>query len=517
MGESSSAGCAASQLCTFESIGEHVTLSAFMPSSAFALLTNLACTGTLLLGAIACGGDSNSGAEDAAAADSGPVADAAVEREASVCQSEPGTRLTREYIEPSAGARQEFDILDSELGEGCRFSIEGDGSYTCYPSDFETLVLFQDAACTSAIVGVTQGTTPKEFARARRLAPGGCYLRQYYRRIGMPSAVATGQSVFRQDTSGTCSSLTAPARDYFLAGSELPISSFVTASREADDDTARIASPVFVGSDGSRMCDFETGFLDSELDVSCAVGSALDSELFCFPAARAPLQVFSNASCSEEQETIRVDRCEDVVPEYAVTTEAIECGAVGTSIVRVGDVALEPAYEDDSGSCLADTSGDRYFPTSEAVANSEFAALTTRVEDSGERLSHVVTGDSEEFLSFAGLWYDATLDTRCTFASAIDGSFRCLPESISLATFYRDDICTESIALAHVEDCQEGKKHLLQNAAMGRRVLATEVFEGPLYERTDGGAGCAPISGTFLQPSFELAPSSFVLGTVAEL
>ena len=78
-----------------------------------------------------CGSDSKIGGDgvpDAGGADADPGYVAPI-----VCESVAGNRLSREYIEPVPGARQEFRIMDTLHDVECRYRAENDGSYSCYP------------------------------------------------------------------------------------------------------------------------------------------------------------------------------------------------------------------------------------------------------------------------------------------------------------------------------------------------------------------------------------------------
>lgn len=485
-----------------------------MASSTRALLSK-AFLITVLAAPLGCGGDSIGDLPDATVSDATSVPDADTTPVAAVCSSTPGTRLTREFIEPAAGARQEFDIVDSELEEVCSFLVEADGSYTCYPESFESLIRFQDAACTSAIVGVSVGAVPKAFARARRLSDGACFLGRHFRRVGMPSAVTGGQTVFSQDTTGTCSQVTAPTRDYYLAGPELPISSFVTATRGASNAPSRLATAAFAGSDGSSMCDFTGSLVDTNLAAECSPGFGADSELYCLPSARNPTDVFNNAGCTDQTSVVVVDRCEDDPPAYARTTEPLTCGATGTTVQAVTSMALAQRFVDSGGSCVADSGTDLFFPVGETVVNSEFVSLTNELEVGGERLTRSLLSDGQTFLGFQGLWRDTVLETDCQFRAAVDGSFRCLPEPLSSGLFFTNATCTTAIQLALNDSCQDGRSHFTANAPLGRRVLSSAPHPDPVFVRS--GADCNPANGSFLVPSFELAPSSFVEGTISEL
>tara|TARA_R110002096_G_scaffold436021_1_gene665192 strand:+ start:55770 stop:57221 length:1452 start_codon:yes stop_codon:yes gene_type:complete len=482
-----------------------------MATSYCALLSKALLLSTIAV-PLACGGESSQAAD--AAADAPDLVDADITPVASVCASTPGTRLTREFIEPVPGARQEYDVIDTELGEACNYFLEADGTFTCYPTSFETIIRFQDAACTSAIVGVPVGEVPKTFARARRLSDAACFLDRHFRRVGMPSAVTGGQAVFSQDTAGTCSPVTAPIRDYYLAGAELPITSFVTATRASYEPSARLSTGTYEGTDGSSMCDSGGLLLDSELAVDCLPGLGVDSELFCIPRSNSFADVFIDAGCTEQNSVVVVDRCVDEPPAYARTFETLECGAVGTSLQEVGTTPLAQRFDNSSGSCVADTSSNQFYPVGDSVPNSEFVSLAQVAEPGAARLTRNLLSDGGDFLSFQGSWHDSLIGGDCQFGAAADGSFRCLPIPLTTTLFFTEATCTTGIQLAEIDSCQGERAHFTESAPLGTRVLSSAPHSDPVFLRA--GASCVPVSGSFLGPSFELAPSSFASATIDE-
>lgn len=474
--------------------------------------------GTLAAVALAwasCGGPSIGGNPDANPDTDADESDADVTNGKGLCESRQGSRITRNYIEPEAGARQELDIVDTELEEPCVFSREADGSFTCYPKNFGGTIFFQDAACTTAIVGVAVGTTPKTFARARRFSDGGCFLATHFRRIGQPSAVAGGQGVFRQDDTGTCSATIAPNRDYYLAGAELPISSFVTATRGEVSPSGRLTTATFEGADGSSMCDFEGGIFDSTLEHDCLPALGDDSELHCMPVAGPATNVFTNAGCTEETSVAIVDRCVEDPPAYVLSTGALTCGDVSTSVRGVSTEALAQRFENIDDVCVADSGTDRFFPVGDEVPASEFVSLNLETEESNGRLSRKLLKDAGGFESFGGLWHDSNLGVDCRFSKAVDGSLRCLPLTRTTQTFFADAGCTIPIQLAEIDGCQDDLEHFAVTGAQGTRILSAAPHTDPVF--IDSAGPCEPASGSFLVPGFELAPSSFVEGIVSEL
>ncbi len=449
------------------------------------------------------------------APDAGAMVDAASTEAVAPCQSLAGNRLTRAYLEPVQEARQELQIMDTLEGEACTFKLEEDGSYTCYPANTSGLLYFQDAACTSAIVGVAQGSTPKTFAEYTRLGNDACFLGSYYRRVGVSSMVEGGQSAFAQDSSGVCVETVTPSLDYYLAGPELPISYFVSASRETLSATNRLSSSSFSGEDGSSMCDSQNYLLDRGLAISCSPDLGNNSEVYCMPSGSLAIDVFTDSECNEEDSVVAVASCQQEPPKYAQSFETTACTPYALRIQTVSTQVLGQRYDQIGESCTAYDGENRFFSTLDVVEYSEFVALLSTVEMREDRLKRRLLVDGEGSQFFYDVWRDDHLNTDCQFAASADGSLRCIPTALEERSFFSNANCTSSINLAFRDNCQEERTHFTLPSTLGTRVLTALPHGEPVFSLED--SGCNPVSGSFFSPGFELAPSTFVSGTVLEL
>ncbi len=470
--------------------------------------------GTILfaMAQLACGSEATVGP---GSPDARSMADAASVPEATPCQSRAGTRLTRRYLGPALGARQELQIIDTEFDQACVFKLEQDGSYTCYPAQTGGALYFEDASCASPIVGVALGSTPKIFTEYSRFGDTACFLGSYYRRIGVSSAVIGGQSAFTQDSSGACVSATTPSLDYYLAGPELPISSFVNATREALSETSRLSSAYFAADDGSSMCDSQGFLRDKDLAVACTPNVGSDSEVYCMPAGSLAIDVFTDSLCTEVSTVVTVTSCQEAPSAYAQSFETTACTSFALKILAVGAMELDQRYDQAGNTCTAYSGENRFFSTLEVVEYSELVALTNAVEEGDGRLKRNVLVDSEGSQFFRDVWRDDHLATDCQFAASADGSLRCLPSSLEARGFHANANCTSPITLALRDSCQEGRSHFTVPSPLGTRVQAALPHGDPVF--ASDGAACNPVSGSFFLPGFELAPSTFVSATVLEL
>ncbi|MDB4995913.1 MAG: hypothetical protein JWM74_3345, partial [Myxococcaceae bacterium] len=129
--------------------------------------------------------------------------------------------------------------------------------------------------------------------------------------------------------------------------------------------------------------------------------------------------------------------------------------------------------------------------------------------ESGTRLrARVVDGDggAQAFLG----WYDATLDVKCVFTAASDGSTRCMPAS-SQPAFFFDAACTERAATftgdttppAYVSVADEAKRcdrrFTLHAFHVGDARATARIYAG-------GGGKCGPSPLLAGEQAFALSP-----------
>ncbi len=467
----------------------------------------------LLLGSFACGGESAPGVDAGSEADAGVDAGVA---QATVCQSVAGTRLTRDVIELRPGVRQELSIFDTQNEGLCNFLGEEDGSFTCYPADAGGALFFQDPTCTAAIVGFATGQPPSAFQRTDRSSPDGCTTTREFRKIGAASAVAGGQAIFALDANGACSALLAPALDYYLGGPILAPTAFVTAQAELVSPTSRLSGQVLVGNDGSSMCASPTVALDSTLDTACQIRLAGDQETRCVPASSAKTGFFSDAACTISTEAVVVSSCQLEAPSYARQNESVACGAVARHILSVDSTASIQRFELVAATCVnTSTPAENYFPVGPEVDASEFALVGSELEESGGARLQRQLFTSDGFVSFAGSWFDSSLQLPCSFGAAADGSTRCLPVTMTPRGFFSDGLCSAPISLALVDECQAPIGYFAAPGVLGTRMLAATEHLDPVFDLVAGV--CTVQTGSFYAPSFEVAPSSFEPGETTRL
>lgn len=474
-----------------------LTMRALMSTALFSLLA-------------ACGGGAT---EPEGQSDAGVDPDGGIER--ALCQSSPGTRLTREVLE-SHGARQELGIIDSEFDSACQYQLEADGSFTCYPGDVGGALFFQDAECTSAIVGFGVGAQPALFQQTIRNSEEGCLVARDFRRVGAASAVTAGQSVFDLDAAGACVAQLAPDRDYYLAGPVLGRDAFVTAETQLVADAARLSSQRLLGSDGSSMCSSARRAVDATLGAACDLRPAADQTTRCLPTVPAVSSFFSDAACSAPVNAALVSSCLAEPPAYAFTNETLACGAV-VRHVHATDASMSiTRFDLNVDQCVAADPANSYIAVTEEVAASAFAAVAPELAGSASsRLQRELLVTDDGFATFLGHWFDNTLQQACTFQPAADNSLRCLPGAMTLRNFFSDAQCAAPISLALIDECQVATGFFAAPSPMGTRMLAAVPHEAPVFS-LDSGI-CQPVAGTFFAAAFELAPSSFELAEVQRL
>lgn len=139
---------------------------------------------------------------------------------------ESGSRLKARFLETPGGARSFLGWHDSELGIDCSFS-EINGAHRCLPSPYRvvsySIPYYSDASCTNRVVPDLGSPCPDP-DYALRYETCGDGERSYFE-IG---AKVLGGSTYIK-SGENCNASTAPV-DYYPLGSEVPLSTFASAS-----------------------------------------------------------------------------------------------------------------------------------------------------------------------------------------------------------------------------------------------------------------------------------------------
>lgn len=455
---------------------------------------------------VACSG------EEAAEVDAGVVVDGAVELDAipalvrTICTSSPGSRLSRQYYEPSEGARQELPAIDTLYNTECGYVAEPDGTYTCYPkSVVEGELLYTDAACTNPVIGIGNNAEVADFHRLREIAGACAEVTYTHRKVGQRQDVAQLYSF-----AGCMAAAAAPNTSYYSVGAAIERGGFVSATRGPIRPLSRLSTQAFTGDDGSISCNHFRAY-DSTLGIDCTSGFAADTMVRCLPTVAESLLVYSEATCTQpEVEVSRSNVCNATPTHIISAKDPLECGNQARHYKPVTQTVL-PAWYRLAAACEESTDPQYVVAVvEEEVPAADFAALEAVTETGPGRLHRIIVNHGEEFGAFTKIWHDDKIGQQCTFLRATDGALRCLPAGMTRVSgrYFTDAACTDGIALAVAGPCAEATGHFTADVPVGRRVYSAEAFTAPLWEFVD--ALCSPATGTFYDRVNEVAPSSFV-------
>jgi hypothetical protein len=143
----------------------------------------------------------------------------------------------------------------------------------------------------------------------------------------------------------------------------------------------------------------------------------------------------------------------------------------------------------------------------------------------GARLAPMYLEADDGSRQFLG-WHDTAHDVDCSFASAADGAWRCLPSGADAGRFFADAACTQRLATIPRGCASPPAFAIVRDVPacvwqQSRQVFSLgERYTGPLAYWMAAGA-CAAVSSNdvvlydFYVVGDEVAPSSFVAATPA--
>jgi hypothetical protein len=349
---------------------------------------------------------------------------------------------------------------DTARDEDCAPVGWADGATYCTPAFRDAF--YADSACSDAIAPITVHYTPTYFTIAgvtalRRLRPV------------TPGARSPGQYWVRnQDTcSGPYPS--PPGAQWGEVGDELDESAFVRLLRSAPEGDGRLQTIAWHTTDGLYQ---PMGFHDRDLGADCRVINDFGRDrdhVLCEPNS-APVFYYADAACTQPVVT-------GLAGERALVK--LDC----ESFASAGTERTGPVYSSFAGSCHADALPDGVVQY-EVGAPFDVPVLARERAGAGRIQSiTLVSGDvrvPDQFL------HDTTLGVDCTPAPAPDTDVpRCLPTYVNIATYYRDDQCSQAVPIAseNVGVCDAPVKYAAD--ADGFHVVGA-VETAPLYAPSTG-------------------------------
>lgn len=186
---------------------------------------------------------------------------------------------------------------------------------------------------------------------------------------------------------------------------------------------------------------------------------------------------------------------------------------LGGSVVVYAIAAGLPPYETRPDSCTGPRETASLLASGEALAaDGEHAA--------GARLAPMYLEGDDGSRQFLG-WHDTARDVDCSFATAADGAWRCLPSGADAGRFFADAACTQRLATVPRGCTSPPAFAIVRDVPacvwqQSRQVFSLgERYTGPVAYWVAGGA-CAAVSSNDLvlydlfTVGDEMQPSSFV-------
>lgn len=349
-----------------------------------------------------------------------------------------GTRIKARFYQTSDGTLSFLGWNDTQIGIECRFTPSSDGKIRCLPSQaiaYASSYYYRDAACTQRIAYYSPGRCPTPVRYISFTDQTACPSRTRIYAVGTRLATQTayynGGSGCQQTTFGTGTEL-------YDLGAEVPASTFVGATEQIGPDLGGVARADILADDGARGV---YRFVEPTRNVTCYFRDAADGAYRCLPSeAYVSQSIYANPSCT----TLAVSRGTSACPppNVATSTTAQGCGSVAR-VFGVGGAAT-PYYMGSTCTALS-SSGAQYYSVGAEIPLSSFAEGRVAVAGGTARVrpKELVLRGGEPYPS--GL-RDTQRNEDCSFGMAIDGAFRCLPQSSASVYFFSDAQCTQRLA-----------------------------------------------------------------------
>lgn len=208
------------------------------------------------------------------------------------------------------------------------------------------------------------------------------------------------------------------------------------------------------------------GWRDTQIAMSCSFNVAADGKLRCLPYGEGIQSTgfyFKDAGCTQKISIVYTGgRCPPAAPKYANEYDATQC----PSRSRFYDVGAKLAtttayYRDSQGVCrqtsFAGSQDDLYDVGAEVAPTTFVGASEQQGPDYGGvvRIDVVADDGARGFLRFQ----DVGRSAQCSFRTAADGSFRCVPlgEASVFSGEYSNASCTAPVAGRGASACPAPK------------------------------------------------------------
>lgn len=403
-----------------------------------------------------------------------------------------GERLRARTLVTDDGQRGWQGWYDSELEQNCEFERDAQGILRCLPTTAARQIYFLDETCTQGIaqVDLPCGQADSvEYAYAQGTTACGSGFQIYT----LGDAVPAPNSAFQLSAAGACEPAAPLAGSYRrLAGPVAP-QRFVAAEYAVSDEPSRIKSYGILAEDGAFH---PTGFVDAELDLSCAWSG--DSEVSCVPRAQ-QLAYFSDERQAYPLIAEFAADCSSATPSAGVRVNPITClSAFYRSAERFQGAQVYTRWGSQIDNAPEESGGLLFYTLSDRILPDQFAVGTLQKVSRGTRLSPVYWYADDGGFWFSH-WYDGVLGAACSFLPTGNGEAVCMPRGTSASVLFTDAQCQQAVTQvlpagacqadavppSWVNDIEHNQCG--NNLRATRRVLG-EVIPTSLYGRDASGA-----------------------------
>jgi hypothetical protein len=368
-----------------------------------------------------------------------------------LCAITSGSRLRANYwLTNDGGMYFAGTWHDNVLGHDCAFgTIPGDTNVYCLPtSDGIWAAEYSDSLCSVPVVDVDPScSVTSPIFSFTNMASSGNTAVDFYPITGAYTGMRWQENGCRATTDSPPAGF-----EFHGVGSPLDKSMFAVATPYTATGPTRLHATGYMAPDGAIQACSTTTFFDSQRNETCH--SSLDEygRARCLPSG----YTFSDAGLYSDTACHVIAGLLSSAPAlpYEAVSVAMTCGT-GTKIFKLsGPLATE--YTSASGQCAAISPNmPNYYAAGEEITPDHFAGLSdVPIAIPGQRLQENVTGAADGFGMSTGTFTDSQLGATCRFATASDGTTRCLPGDPTnqprIGTLYSDSICSTPISIITV-------------------------------------------------------------------
>jgi hypothetical protein len=420
-----------------------------------------------------------------------------------------GSRLkARRWVGPD-GAVQHIEWFDTTLGLPCFFAYGNADQRYCLPNSHWSN-LYADAQCSEAIVKVDPCNRDAE--RVRGQETRGCDALPRFLEVG---EATTLERHYYQDAPGKpCVEHELPPGTKFRrVGKETPLSTFVSARREAVSLGEGFEAKVLVGSDGSLALE---GVYDLQRKGKCTPEQT-EAGIRCVPVRGGfggTGSTFADAACTRPVGGAALEPDQfaqpwDWFPNCETSTVAVthlrpscrrdltfhELGP------RLGEIMT---YSNAGGTCQPSAASAEAYELGARIPATAFPRVVGRSEG-GRIRTHFYTAGGVHLRGWSPALWDTQLDRPCEVREVSDGSYRCVPlgalgRPFHGERFYADAGCTQRAFRDDLRLCNSGDPPYARetqarpgDCGVGQVLvyrLGDKIFGDTIYAQPANGGAC---------------------------